>query len=91
VTRDEILATKNSPNEVIRAHGIPYDQTEVREIYGVKHFIGDFKNEKGQFILRFISVDNHPHWPPCTMPALQWEFIAKYGRNPQTKQLTTLI
>jgi hypothetical protein len=91
VTRDEILAMKNSPNEVIRAHGIPYDQTEVREIYGVKHFIGDFKNDKGQYILRFISVDNHPHWPPCTMPALQWEFVAKYGRNPQTKQLTTLI
>ena len=90
VTKDEILAAKNSPNEVIRAHGIPYDQTEVREIYGVKHFIGDFKNDKGQFILRFISVDNHPHWPPCTMPALQWEFIARYGRDPQTRQLIAL-
>lgn len=90
VTKNEILATMKSPNEVIRAHGIPYDHTEVREIYGVKHFIGDFKNDKGQYILRFISVDNHPHWPPCTMPALQWEFIAKYGRNPQTKQLITL-
>jgi len=90
VAKDEVLATKDSPNEVIRAHGIPYDRTEVREIYGVKHFIGDFKNDKGQYILRLISVDNHPHWPPCTMPALQWEFIAKYGRDPKTKRLITL-
>jgi hypothetical protein len=90
VTKDEVLATKDSANEVMRAHGIPYDRTEVREIYGVKHFIGEFKNDKGQYLLRFISVDNHPHWPPCTMPALHWEFIAKYGRNPQTKQLVTL-
>jgi hypothetical protein len=85
VTKEDILAAKDSPNEVIRAHGIPYDRTEVREIYGVKHFIGEFKNDKGQYLLRIISVDNHPHWPPCTMPALQWEFIAKYGRDPKTK------
>jgi hypothetical protein len=90
VAKEEVLAAKDSPNEVIRAHGIPYDRTEVREIYGVKHFIGDFKNDKGQYLLRFISVDNHPHWPPCTMPALQWEFIAKYGRDPKTKQLMHL-
>lgn len=90
VTRAELLATRESSNEVIRAHGIPYDRTEVREIYGVKHFIGEFKNDKGKNLLRIISVDNHPHWPPCTMPALQWEFIAKYGRDPKTKQLKVL-
>ena len=90
VSKEELLTTKDSSNEVIRAHGIPYDRTEVRQIYGVKHFIGEMKNDKGQYLLRFISVDNHPHWPPCTMPALQWEFIAKYGRDPETKQLIVL-
>ena len=90
VSKEEVLAAKDSSDEVVRAHGIPYDHTEVREIYGVKHFIGDFRNDKGKDLLRFISVDNHPHWPPCTMPALQWEFISKYGRDARTKELITL-
>lgn len=90
VSKEEVLAAKNSSDEVVRAHGIPYDHTEVREIYGVKHFIGDFRNDQGKNLLRFISVDNAPHWPPCTMPALQWEFISKYGRDPRSKELIML-
>jgi len=87
LTLEECLACAHSDNEVERNLGFPADRTEIFELAGVRHFAAYFTNDKGQELLKIVSAEGQPHWPQATMAEIVWEFMKKFSRNPQTKEL----
>ncbi|NLL91874.1 MAG: hypothetical protein GX222_05575 [Ruminococcaceae bacterium] len=87
VSLQECIACRGSDNEVERNLGFPCDETEIKTVLGVRHFVGDFFNDEGENTLRFISVEGQPHWPIATMPELVWDFMKRFRRDPVTKEL----
>ncbi|NMO96578.1 hypothetical protein [Paenibacillus lemnae] len=81
---DEIQAAAFSEDPVARMIGSPLDQTEVRIMGGVKHYIGDFINESGDSWFRMVCIDDIPHWPTPSLPELVWEFFSRFSRDPVT-------
>ncbi|MEG0750753.1 MAG: prolyl oligopeptidase family serine peptidase [Oscillospiraceae bacterium] len=84
---DVCVACKDSDSEVERKHGFPADRTETITVLGVRHFISYFSNGCGQELLKVISIEGQPHWPPATMAELAWEFMRHFRRDTETKGL----
>jgi hypothetical protein len=84
---EEFYATAKSDDIVKRKMGIPFDRTSVEKILGVDHYIGDFKNDQGDYYLRVISIENMPHWLHPTTAELAWKFMRRFSRDPVTGKL----
>lgn len=87
---EDCTACRDSENEVERKLGFPADRTYIRTELGVRHFTAEFKNDKGDYLLRIMSLEGIPHWPVATMPELVLEFFRKFRRDPITKELIIL-
>lgn len=57
------------------------DAEEIREYYGIRHYICDKRNAQGMTAYRYVGVDNSPHWPPLLLAELSWEFLRNYRRD----------
>jgi hypothetical protein len=84
---EEYLSLKASQDIVKRKIGVPFDRTSVEKIFGVDHYIGDFKNDRGETYLRMISIEGMPHWLHPTTAELTWKFMKRFSRDPMTKKL----
>jgi hypothetical protein len=84
---EEFYAMANSDDIVKRKTGVPFDRTSVEKILSVAHYIGDFKNDQGDYYLRMISIENMPHWLHPTTAELAWKFMKRFSRDPLTKRL----
>jgi hypothetical protein len=84
---EEFYAMAKSEDIVKRNMGVPFDRTSTETILGLKHWIGDFKNEDGDYYFRMISIENMPHFLHPTTPELIWNFVKHFSRDPKTKKL----
>ena len=67
--------------------GMVFDRTEVRNLGGITHWLGDVHDGEGRPLLRMIGVQNAPHYPSAWAGALSWEFLRQFRRDPATKQI----
>lgn len=81
VSMDDILACKTSPDIVCRKIGMPFDSTEVRNIYGWDHYIGTVVDRYGDEYLKIVTVENFPHWPIPSMAEMAWDFMKHFSRD----------
>lgn len=84
---DEYREALKSSNLTEAFIGVFFDSTEQRNIYGVEHYIGDLMNSSGHPIIRYIGIENLPHEPSPSSPALLWEFLRRFRRNTETGEL----
>jgi poly(3-hydroxybutyrate) depolymerase len=84
---EEFYAMAKSDDIVKRKMEVPFDRTSVEKILGVDHYIGDFKNDQGDYYMRMISIENMPHWLHPTTAELAWKFMKRFSRDPVTKKL----
>lgn len=87
ITRDQITACKDSENVVERKIGMPFDKTEVKNIFGWDHYIGTVTDKYGDDYLKIVAVENFPHWPIPSMAEMAWDFLKHFSRDVLTKQL----
>ena len=86
-TAEEMLAVKDSPNPVEREFGVPVDRSKVVEMDGYKHYIGDFKDKNGRYLLRMVAHENMPHMPVPAMLELAWDFLSRFSRDLTTGKI----
>lgn len=83
--RARLARTYNIRNEssdpVEHTLGIFCDRTEVREIDGIKHYIGDAVDADGVAVFRSIAVENCPLLPAAEAANLAWEFLSRFSRS----------
>ena len=58
-----------------------YDRTQILEIDGVRHFIGDAADRGGRVMYRTVGVENCPLLPAAQAASLAWEFLSRFSRN----------
>jgi len=90
VSAEDVYACEQSDDPVIRAVGAPADETEVREIYGQKHYIAKFRNSDGNPWLQIVAVENMPHLPNASLGVLAWEFMRQFRRNTETGEIEVI-
>ena len=82
VDTETCIAYQQTPeDELHHVLGFYGDREEVREYYGIQHFICDKKRKDGMLAYRCVGVDNSPHWPLLTMAELSWGFFRNYRRD----------
>jgi hypothetical protein len=84
---EEFYAMAKSDDIAKRNMGVPFDRTSGQTILGLKHWIGDFKNDDGDYYFRMVCIENMPHFLHPTTPDLIWSFIRRFARDPRTKKL----
>lgn len=89
-TDEEILAAKESQNIVERELGFPVDKSSVRVMDGFRHYIGDLRDQNGNYYLRMVGHENMPHLPTPAMLNLAWEFMSRFARDPETGKIEEL-
>ena len=86
-TADELLAVKDSTDPVERVFGVPVDRSEVVQIDGFNHYIGDFRDNNGRHLLRMTAHENMPHMPIPAMLELAWKFMRRFSRDPESGKI----
>lgn len=89
-TDAEILAAKNSSNIVERELGFPVDRSCVRVLDGFRHYIGELKDDQGNYYLTMVGSENMPHLPTPAMLNLAWEFMSRFSRDLKTGKIIEL-
>ena len=67
--------------------GTLLENTEVRILGGVPHYIGDVTDETGQAMIRHVGVEGAPHYPSAYCAELAWEFLHRFSRDQHTGEL----
>lgn len=89
-TMGDFRAALESLDKATRMTGVPNDRSEVLYLEGVEHYIADVRNRDGKYHLRFLTIQNAPHNPFPTMQILEWSFIRRFARDPQTGKIVEL-
>lgn len=85
---EKCLAYRDTPeDELHHALGFYGDREQIRTFYGIRHYQIDFYNRDGFNALRYIGVENNPHWPLLMMGELAWEFLRQYRRDSATGKI----
>ena len=84
---EECNAAHKSSDRVTCRLGFPSDNTEILNILGVEHYVAGFKNKHGHSYLKIVGIDNMPHWPPASMAELAWDFMKRFSRDMETKEI----
>lgn len=84
VTREEILATQNSPNKAVRMTGIPSDSARTVWMDGFELYVVDVKNNAGKYWLRMVAEENMPHNTTPNQQKLSWSFLRRFARDLDT-------
>ncbi len=83
-TEEDFKAAFRSEDTATRKVGVPGDKSEVLFLEGVEHYIVDVKNTDGNYHLRFVAIENMPHNPFPSLQMMEWSFVRRFERNPQT-------
>ncbi len=89
-TMDEFEAAFLKGDKATRMVGVPNDRSEVLYLEGVEHYICDIKNNEGKWHLRFGNIENTPHNPFPTKLMLEWSFVRRFARDPETHKIIEL-
>ena len=90
-TAEEIIATRQSSDYVIRRTGIPADSTQVLFLDGAEFLIADVKNKNGKNLLRIGISGNTCHLVTAPMQDMAWSFLRRFARNRETGELIELF
>ncbi len=63
------------------------DEEEIRVLNGCKHYLVNMYNRDKINMLRYVVVDNSPHWPTGLMAELTWDFFKQFKRDKETGRL----
>jgi len=84
VSYDQCLAAAVSCDPVSRVFAAPFDRTEVKKIYGVDCFLGDYIDGEGQWRLRLAGVDAMPHTITPPLGVIMLDFFDRFRRDKET-------
>ena len=87
---EDFRAAYESGDKATRMLGVPNDRSEVLYLEGDEHYIADIRNDQGRYHMRFVSIENMPHNPHPTMQILEWSFVRRFARDPETKEILEL-
>lgn len=87
VSAEEVYACEHSENEVLRKVGAPADETEIRTIFGKKHYVAKFRNAQGNPWLQIVGIESMGHFPDSTYGYAAWEFLRQFRRDPVTGRI----
>lgn len=91
LTREDILAAKDSDDYIERVLGVPADWTECLYMDGAENYIADFVNDEGNRHLRQIGMGNLPHTVTPLMCDLVWNFVRRFAKDPNTGKCVQLF
>ena len=86
-TVEEINAVIESENYIERNIMYPVDRTFFEFRQGTEVFIGEVKNKRGRYFLRFAVLGNQTHFVAPQMPELSWEFMRRFARDLKTGEV----
>lgn len=66
--------------------GIEFDDTFDKE-YEVQYSFGDLTNEDGQTVVRFMSIEDCPHFVSPEWASETYHFLSRFSRNTETGEL----
>ena len=89
ITVEDCVAVRDSLDEAIQVIGAPCDRTEVLDRYGVKTYVGDFYNTKGENWLRVATTQYGIHHPTVLSSELGWEYVSQFRRDENTGEIVS--
>lgn len=90
VTREQILATRNSENRAVRMTGIPSERAQTVWMDGFELYIVDVKNNAGRYWLRMVAEENMPHNTTPNQQKVSWDFLRRFARDLETGEVVEL-
>jgi poly(3-hydroxybutyrate) depolymerase len=85
VTMEQALATKGLPHDNAQYHvGMPLTNPKTVAIDDTRHFIGDTASRDKVVRMRYVVMENVPHWPAGSFARIGWDFIKHFSRNTST-------
>lgn len=88
---EEILGAFESKDYVQRTTCMPGDRFSVLWADGIEHYFVDFINKEGKIHFRVIRQQNMPHSINPMMCSLSWDFLRRFRRDPDTKEIIELF
>lgn len=79
--------SESSSNSVNSAFGIEFHETYTEYFEERKWHVGEFRDENGMVVVRFMGAEGLPHVPTPSHPYLIWEFFKHYSRDAKTKEI----
>lgn len=67
--------------------GMRAQRSKTWEWAGLKHFCLDYADTDGMDLIRYIFIENLPHFEPVNMFDLAWPFLKRFSRNLQDGSL----
>ncbi len=71
-------ALANDPTEAVI--GMPFDETEIREVAGKTYYIGSILDGEKKPVIRYAAMLGAPHFCAATNASLALEFFSKFSR-----------
>jgi len=87
VTFEMCKAAGSSGDPVSEAIGAPFDKTELKVMYGVNVYIGDYTDSDGNDKLRVICIDHMPHYLTPPVGPLMLDFFDRFSRDPESGKI----
>lgn len=63
----------------------PEERTELH--YGYEHYVMDYFDHDGVNVMRYIAVENSPHWPQLIFGDEAWSFLKHFRRDSSTGKI----
>lgn len=90
-TPERILASFDSKDYTERTTCLAGDRFQTLWAEGIEHYIVDFYNEAGKDHLRVVRDQNMPHTVTPFMTTLSWDFMRRFARDLNTKEVLELF
>lgn len=78
----QLTAETNDP--VVKAIGLKFHKTWTEHFEERDWHFGEYYNEDGQAVCRFVMAEGVPHMITGCMPSLVWDFLKHWSRDPET-------
>ncbi len=80
----------NSTNLVERKLGLTADEEYIQYFDGNEHYTGDYYNAAGVNMMKMVAIEGLPHILTGSLAEISWEFMTRFARDPETKELIVL-
>lgn len=79
---ERCLHYRETPDDVFHSClGFYGDKEETRLYHALPHYIADFYTPEQRNAMRYVVVENSPHWPPVMLAELAWEYLRQFRRD----------
>ncbi len=81
---DRSVALRGATDPSVAAFGFPFARTFQHRLEGVEWLFGDFVDERGTALARFVTGVGLPHAQTASQAPLIWDFVKHFSRNRTT-------